>query len=130
MPVMVALLCAAAGGAAACGGDDERDVRDTLNRYATAVEKKDYQELCDKLLADQLLENLRNVGLPCEVALQRGFAEVEKPTITVRSVKIEGDEASAVARTGAANQSPSEDTIRLVKEDGEWKIFDLRAAER
>ena len=127
-PLILALLCAAAATAGGCG-DDEEDVRDTLSRYAQAVEKKDYQELCDELLAKQLLDNLQTVGLPCELALQRGFADVQKPSITVRSVKIDGDEATAVARTDAANQEPSEDTIRLVKEDGDWKIFALSSVE-
>ena len=127
-PLILALLCAVAAMAGGCG-DDEEDVRDTLSRYAKAVEQKDYQELCDELLAKQLLDNLQTVGLPCELALQRGFADVQKPSITVRNVKIDGDEATAVARTDAANQEPSEDTIRLVKEDGDWKIFALSTVE-
>jgi len=125
--LLPAALCAAAL-ASGCGADDERDVRDTLERYATAVERQDYQALCDELLSDQLVENLREVGYPCEIALQRGFADVEKPSISVRRVKIDGNTASAVARTDAANQEPSEDTIRLAKEDGRWKIFDLSSA--
>ena len=125
--LLPAALCAALI-ASGCGADDERDVRETLERYATAIERRDYQTMCDDLLSDELVGNLREVGYPCEIALQRGFADVEKPSISVRSVKIDGNNASAVARTDAANQEPSEDTIRLAKEGGRWKIFDLSSA--
>jgi ketosteroid isomerase-like protein len=123
--ILIPALLAAAALIAACGGDDEADVREALDRYGKAVAAKDYQTICDELLADDLKANLRRVQAPCETALQRGFREVERPTITIRSVKIDGDTASAVARSDAANQEPSEDTIRLVKEDGEWKVVAL-----
>ena len=120
-----ALLVAVALAVAGCGADDEADVRETLDRYVAAIQSKDYQTICDDIFSERLIEKLRGVNLPCETALQRGFTEVERPTITVRSVKIDGDNASAVARSDAANQEPSEDTIRLSKEDGKWKIVAL-----
>ena len=122
---LLAALLAATALLTACGADDEADVRATVERYAKAVAAKDYQTLCDEILADELIENLRRVQAPCETALQRGFREVDRPTITVRSVKLDGDTATALARSDAANQEPSEDTIRLVKEDGDWKIVAL-----
>ena len=125
---LVAVALAAAAMLSACGRSEEREVRETLEEYAQAVERKDYQALCDDLLAARLIENLRRVGAPCEIALQQGLGDVEKPSIVVESVKVDGDTASAVARTDAANQEPSKDTIRLAKEDGDWKIFDLSSS--
>lgn len=124
----LALTLALAAVLPACGRSDERDVRDTLERYAQAIERKDYQALCDDLLSRRLIDNLRRVNAPCETALQQGLAGVEKPSIEVESVKVDGDTASAVARTDAANEEPSKDTIRLAKEDGAWKIFDLTSS--
>ena len=128
MPAPTRLLAAVLAAAAllsACGEDDESAVRETLERYAKAVESKDYQTICDELLAQDLLENLRRVQAPCETAIQGGLRDVDRPTITIRSVKVDGDTASAVARSDAANQEPSDDTIRLVKEDGAWKVVAL-----
>jgi ketosteroid isomerase-like protein len=122
---LLAALLAAAALAAGCGSDDESEVREALDRYAKAVATKDYQTICDELLAEELKANLRSVQAPCETAIQRGFREVDRPTIAVRSVKVDGDTATAVARSDAANQEPSEDTIRLVKEDGDWKVVAL-----
>ena len=126
-PCILALVAALAL-TPGCGTDDEGAVRDTLERYAAAVASKDYQTICDDLFSERLIEKLRNVNLPCETALRSGFEDVQKPRITVKSVKIDGDTASAVARTEAQNEQPSEDTIQLAKEDGDWRIVALSSA--
>jgi hypothetical protein len=112
---------------AACGRDDEGDVRRTLQRYADAVAKKDYQALCDDLLSKELVRSIREkTQYPCEVLLSRsGLADAERPRIEIRRVTIDGDRASAVARTSAANEPPSDDTVQLVRQDGSWRIAAL-----
>ena len=45
--------------------------------------------------------------------------------IEVKSVKVDGDTASAQVRSTASNQEPSDDTIKLVKVDGKWRIASL-----
>ena len=122
---MLAALLAAAALVAGCGTDDEADVRETLGQFGEATAKKDYQRLCDDLLSPDLVEQVRRVNLPCEVALQTGFEDVENPRIEVRSVKIDGDTATAQVRSTASNQEPSTDTIQLQKVDGEWRIASL-----
>ena len=122
---MLAALLAAAALVAGCGEDDERTVRETLGEFAEATANKDYQRLCDDLLSPDLVEQVRRVNLPCEVALQTGFGDVENPRIEVRSVKIDGDTATAQVRSTASNQEPSTDTIQLEKVDGSWRIASL-----
>jgi ketosteroid isomerase-like protein len=125
---ILATLAAASLLLAACGRDDEGDVRATLERYAAAVETKDYQTICDDLLSERLIEKLRSANFPCETAFKRGLGDVQEPAITVKRVKIDGDSASAVARTEARGEEPSEDTIGLVREDEKWKIVSLSSA--
>jgi ketosteroid isomerase-like protein len=125
---MTVAVLAAAVLLSACGRSEERDVRKALERYAEATERKDYQALCDEVFAEELIDNLRRVGAPCEIALKRGLKDVQDPTVEVESVKIEGDTATAVARTGAVGEEPSRDTIKLVKQDGLWKILDLTSS--
>lgn len=124
------LLPAAATAAllAGCGGETPEDeVRGTLDRFAEAIGDKDYQTLCDDLFASDLVEQVRSVGLPCEVALRRGLGEVRSPQLTVGAVEVSGDQALAEVRTSARDQQPSQDQIRLVREEGGWRVASLAA---
>jgi len=121
LPVLLALVALSAPG---CGADDEGDVRETLDSFATAVAKKDYQQICDDLLAPDLVEEVRKAG-PCEVALKTGLEDRRNPRIVVRSVKLDGDKAEARVRSTADGEQPSEDVVQLVKVDGGWRIASL-----
>jgi ketosteroid isomerase-like protein len=123
-PVLV-LLCASLVGAG-CGGDPdpEAGARETVERFAEATREKDYHALCDDILSPELVERVR-AQVPCEVALRTGLEDVEQPRLTVRDVRVRGDTALAVVRTEAANQQPSEDTLRLVRTDEGWRVASL-----
>jgi hypothetical protein len=110
----------------ACSRDsDEREVRDTLRAFGDATARKDYQRLCDELFSEKLVEEVRQT-VPCEVALKNSsLDEARAPKLEVRSVKLDGDTATAVVRTSAANQPPSQDTVRLVRERERWRIAAL-----
>ena len=105
-----------------CGSDEGQRVRDTLSRFGEASREKDYQALCDDLLSTSLVEQLRTADQPCEVVWRIGLSEVQNPTLEVRSVEIDGDEATAQVDTGAAGQQPLKTRILLVREDGDWRI--------
>jgi hypothetical protein len=122
--MLVALLTVAVT-LAACGRENQEDeVRGTLDRFVRAMESKDYQALCDDLFSAKLVDEV-NATLPCEVALRPTIEELEKPALRIVSVKVDGDEASARVRSSAENQRPSEDTVGLIREDGEWRIISL-----
>lgn len=104
--------------------DSEEEVRETLDRFAAATRDKDYQELCDSLLATQLVERIRSAGLPCEVALKLGLDRRRNPRLEVLGVELNGDRAAARVRTSAAAEVPSTDVLQLVEEDG-WRIASL-----
>ena len=108
------------------GPNEEKDVRATLDRYAQATRAKDYQALCDDLFARDIVAGLTNVGLPCEVALRNSsFETVRNPQLTVLGVEVSGDQALARTRSTAVGETPSLDTIKLVKQDGDWRIASL-----
>ena len=115
------LLVAATG----CGQEPPEQVRSTVERFAGASAQKDYQELCREILAPDLVERVRSVGLPCEAALEVGLGGVREPTLEIVSIEVADDQALARVRTGAAGEQPSEDSIRLVREDGDWRIASL-----
>jgi len=102
--------------------DREEEVRATLDRYAAATRDKDYQTLCDEMLASELVERIRNAGLPCEVALRTGLENRRNPTLKVLAVEVDGDQAVARVSGSAAGEVPGTDDYRLVREDDDWRI--------
>ena len=104
---------------------DEEQVRTTLTAFIRATAAKDYQALCDRLLAPSLVDDLKKIGLPCEIALQKGLGEVRQPRLIVGQVTVKGKTALADVRTTAAGQAPSKDAIELVRTDDGWRIASL-----
>jgi hypothetical protein len=129
-PVALLAAAVAAGSlAAGCGKSDDDKVRDTLARFEQATAKQDFKALCDDVLSKQLVQRLQAVGLPCQLALQRGLGNVLQPSITVEQVKVRNDTALARITSTAVGQRPSHDTIRLVKQGDEWRIASLSGAQ-
>jgi hypothetical protein len=128
MPRSAALLLAAAAmtaGLAGCGNSDEQEVRDTLGVFGQATARHDYQTLCDRVFATDLVHRVESIGLPCEEAMRIAMASLHKPTLSVRSVKVTGVNAYASVRTAALGQKPSTDTIQLHKDHGVWRVSSL-----
>jgi predicted small lipoprotein YifL len=123
--VPAAALLLVLAGCGEQGPTPEQQVRATVNAFGRATAEKDYRELCDRLLAPSLVDEVEAIGLPCESALARGLGDVKDPRLTIGSVRVNGDRASAEIRTAAAGQEPSRDTLRLVNVDGTWRIASL-----
>ena len=123
-----ALALALALALGACGESeptDEEQVRATMSAFSKATAAKDYQRLCDRLLAPSLLADLKKIGLPCEIALQQGLGEVKQPRLIVGDVAVKGKKASAEVRTSAEGQAPSSDTVQLERTEDGWRIASL-----
>ena len=121
-------LAALALAIAGCGESeptDEEQVRTTLTAFSRATAAKDYQALCDKLLAPSLIADLKKIGLPCEIALQQGLGDVRQPRLIVGQVTVKGKTAVAEVRTTAEGEAPSKDTVELERTDTGWRIASL-----
>jgi hypothetical protein len=114
----------------ACGSEKPTEaVRSSVERFGKAVADRDYQELCDNLIAGNLIVALEERGVPCELALKSGLGPAKDPKLEVKSVTVNGDKALASVHSTAANQPPSDDTLGLVREHGKWKISSLARPE-
>lgn len=107
------------------GANENEAVSETLESYAAATRDKDYQTICDDLYAKDLVERVRAAGLPCEVALRTGLEDRQNPRLQVLGVEVNGDQALARVRSTAGGEVPSTDLVRLVKEDGDWRVASL-----
>jgi hypothetical protein len=120
---------------AGCGADSEggggpdatTQVRAVVARFGVATRTHDYQTICDDLLADDLVNKIEAIGLPCESALSRGLGDVKSPTLTINDVSIAGARALVSIHTTAAGQPASDDALQLVRESNRWKIASLAA---
>lgn len=119
-----AALAAAAPGCGAKQSDEPARVRETVRSFKDSVEKGDTATICSKLLARRLINNLADLGLPCDVALQ-ALKSVERPKLKILRIKVRDKEAFATVRTNAVGQRPSEDTLHLIREGSAWRIDDL-----
>jgi len=124
-PVLTALLALAVAGCGDSGPSDETQIRAALAEFQRATADKDYTALCERVLAPKLIETVEEIGLPCEMALEKGFADVREPRISVGTVTVQGDTATALVRSSAAGQKPSEDTVKLVRVGDGWRIASL-----
>ncbi len=124
-PLALVLAAASLVGCGDSGPSDEEQVRAALAAFQRATESRDYQALCDRILAPKLIETVKQIGLPCEVALQKGFEDVRDPRLTVGAITVREDKASAEVRSSAAGEPPSQDTVELVKLGDAWRIASL-----
>jgi hypothetical protein len=121
----LAALMLVLAGCGDSGPTDEEQVRTTLTNFSRAITSKDYQALCDRILAPSLIDDLKQIGLPCEIALQQGLGDVRQPRLIVGAVTVKGKAAVAEVRTSAEGQAPSKDSIRLVRTHAGWRIASL-----
>ena len=121
-PALALLLVAGCGDQ---GPTPEEEVRATVNSFGRATAAKDFQALCDRLLAPSLVEEVESIGLPCEVAMRRGLGDVREPRISIGTVRVDGERASVEVRTSAAGEEPSQDTLRLLRIGDAWRISSL-----
>ncbi len=119
------LACALLAGCGESEPSPEQQVRRTLTDFGRATSAKDYRALCEEIFAPQLVEELKQVGLPCELAMQQSLEDVEDASITVGKVRVTEKGASAEVRSSAKGQRPSQDTVELVEVDGTWRISSL-----
>ena len=121
---MLLAACALAG----CGDSgptDEQKIRSTLAEFQRATAARDYQALCDRVFSPRLIATVKQIGLPCELALQKGFEDVKEPRLTVGAITIRDDKATAEVRSSATGQAPSEDTLELERVEAGWRVSSL-----
>jgi Putative lumazine-binding len=108
------------------GPSDTEQVHDVVEAFGQASAAKDYQRLCDDLLAPKLVSDVESAGLPCELALKQGLGDVSAPKLTIGTIRVAGDSATADVQSSARGEEPSRDTLRLVRVNDSWRIASLK----
>ena len=127
-----AALCALVMGLASCGGgDDDDEATGGLAQEAAAVIEQlehsirtgEYERICSELLSAEVRRQAG--GGECPAMLERTSAGVKRPRIEVKEIRIEGAMAAVDVVTVAEGEARVEDTIRLVREAGGYRISSL-----
>jgi ketosteroid isomerase-like protein len=105
--------------------NDEDRVRGSVEKFAAAIESRDYKTVCEDLLADDLLDKLQRGQIPCERFFQGTAGQVQDPRLKIQNVVVVDDRARAAIVTEAKGQTPSSDVLSLQKQDGSWRISEL-----
>jgi hypothetical protein len=124
----IAAVLAVSGVLCGCGGgpSDTELVHDAVEAFGQASAAKDYQRLCDDLLAPKLVSEVESAGLPCELALKQGLGDVSAPKLTIGTIRVTGDGATADVQSSAEGEKPSRDTLQLVRVDDSWRVASLK----
>ncbi len=101
----------------ACGGSPEDDVREVV----TAADENiaDGEKFCSDYLTEEFVTRSFGDIEACERA-----AKEEEPArgFEVGEVKVDGDRATAMTKDEVTGDS----VVELVKDDGEWRINNIR----
>ena len=123
-PVLLAAVALSGCTTAGSGSSSKKfsgtagDVADAVGDIETAGKRKDADRLCSELLARSLVEKLDAGGTSCKQEMTDALADADDFALSVRDVKVSGNEATATVRQGA--DGPTR-TIQFVKEGTRWK---------
>ena len=125
--VIAAALALSACGTASTSNDvkftgAEQDVADLVDKLATAGQRHDASTICNDILSKQLVAELKTAGGDCESEMKDAIADATDYDLQVRSVKIDGNNATAQVRQGDKGKVA---TFTFVKEGGGWRASAL-----
>jgi len=118
---LLALLLAGCGG----GGDDKQEADQTVRDFVKAVNTRDADTYCDKLVTKDFLE--KSTFATGDKASESCKREMKAITglhirlVRIVSTKVDGDNATVTAVLGRAGQELKQE-LELHKEDGDWKL--------
>jgi hypothetical protein len=101
---------------------EQQSVAKVVDELAKAGRAGKSERICTDILAKQLVAQLKTAGGDCVTEMDRAIDDASDYDLQVRSVKVNGDTATAQVRQGKAG---SVATFSFVKEGGAWRATAL-----
>lgn len=101
-------------------GEATRQVTGTLMEFERALAEGNFATICGNLFTTEAREAAG--GDRCPSVLQDTAGGLRSPNVQIVSITVRGNTATAVVRAQVGRQPPVTDTIRLLKQDGRYKI--------
>jgi len=100
-----------------------REAAAVVEQLERSIAAGEFERICSELLSAEVRRQAG--GGECPAMLERTSAGVKRPRIEVNEIRIEGATAAVDVVTVAEGQARVEDTIRLVREAGAYRISSL-----
>src|SRR3954465_15321060 len=94
-----------------------------IEELEKATAQKDFPRICDDLLAAATRKQAG--GDQCPAVLGARARGVSRPRIRIQGIEVQGDHALVRVRTTAAGQAPTTDVVRLIRENGRYRVLSL-----
>jgi hypothetical protein len=111
---------------ATCGGDDDKEeIEQTVRDFVSATNDRDGDTFCGEIVTQEFLEQSTGAkGDEAEDECKRQLESIEGLDVKlVEITKTEVDDDTATVRAVIEAQGDAKpQTLRLEKEDGEWKL--------
>jgi hypothetical protein len=126
-------LLGAVLGLTACGGTvstsnfsgASRNVAQAISDLQSDATAANERKLCTNDLSSAVQTRLNAAGGDCQKAIKRQLGEIDNFEVTVQSIAVNGNTATARVKSIYAGKSRI-GAILLVREAGRWKISSLR----
>jgi hypothetical protein len=131
-----ALLAAACViGLAACGEvvstssfkGEKGVIAQRISQFQSDATKSENETICHSDLAAALKARLRVANDNCQQAVKDQLAEIDEFTLSITSIDISGDTATALVTSTYSGKTKSSE-LDLVREDRTWKISGVGSA--
>ncbi len=99
-------------------------VANTIEDFESAASKGDQNKVCSDFLSKDLVATYAKQGGTCEKAVDGALKDTDTFGLTVQSVSIDGQQATAKVKADRGNKDVTE-TLTLVKEGSGWRISDF-----
>jgi hypothetical protein len=120
--LLLALGLQACGETASTSGfsGEKHAVAQAIVDFQNDVTTREQKKLCLKDLAAVVTGRFAHSG-GCQAALKNQLLQVDAPGLTIQSIAVSGDRATAQVKSTRSGKS-AVSTLRLVREGGRWKI--------
>ncbi|HEX6711835.1 MAG TPA: nuclear transport factor 2 family protein [Thermoleophilaceae bacterium] len=125
-----ALLCVLIAGCGGGGSSKPKPISGPAKEAATVIQRlekataqRDFATICSDLLAAATRRQAG--GEECPEVLGQRARGVRRPRIRIQSIEVQGNQARVRVRTTATGQDAISDVIRLVRENGKFRVLAL-----
>lgn len=129
--IACALLSAAvlAGALAGCGGESRDDGAEITSALRTSLTTRDPAVLCGETLSTGMQRRVYGSEERCVAIEARAAPTRVIPTgVSVTQVRVDGVRGTAMVALRGNGQDSVRGGVRVVREDGDWRLDDLSAA--